>query len=74
MTQLNVIRGVVQRKCGILIQKGAPPTDRNISPERQSEPDRSQLYRVVLHRGAEAFQESRPDLLEQAKQLVSNLT
>lgn len=55
MTQLNVIRGVVQRKRGILIQKSAPQADINISPKRQSEPDRSQLYCVVLNRRAEAF-------------------
>lgn len=43
MTQLNVIRGVIQWKRGILIQKSVPQADINISPERQSEPDRSQL-------------------------------
>lgn len=55
MTQLNVIRGAVQRKCGIIIPKSASQADINISPKRQREPDRGQLHRVVLHGGGEAF-------------------
>lgn len=58
MTQLRVIRGIVQRKHEILIQKSALQVDINISPKRQSEPDRSQFYRVVLHLRAEAFLKS----------------
>lgn len=69
MTQLNVIQGVVQRKRGILTQRRAPHAGINISPKRQSEPDRSQFYRVVLHRRAEAFLKGGPDLLRQHSQL-----